>query len=130
MSVPVKKVKLVSDGTTHGTKITYDGNPIGTVHRMRIDIDCENPLAYCRLEIIVPELEIEFNDEAVSFSSRSMKKCPKCNKWVSPDITHLKDAETPLFIYTCLNCHWTESIEVPFEWDADKTEKGKVDKDD
>ena len=116
MSSPAKRVKIVSDGTACGTVITYGGHPIGMVQKLRIDINTDDNLARCKMEIIVPEIEMELHDEGVSIGTRSFKKCPKCGKWVAPEILHLSGIETPIFKYRCLDCNWGEDIAVPLEW--------------
>ena len=113
-----KRMKVVSDGTTWGTKIFFDGHEVGTVTKLRIDFDVNTDLARCKMEIMVPELEMEFDDSTVEIFSKSMKKCPSCGKLKRPDIAYILGVEVPALKYTCKDCNWEESITMPLDFNV------------
>ena len=79
---PVKGLRVICDGTTNGTKVLdSQGNPIGMVQALQINIDCNEQiptmtlkLAFSELDITIPEdgVEVELNADIPIVSSEEV----------------------------------------------------------
>lgn len=60
MGEPAKKWKIVSDGTSLGTKVfSPDGAAVGRVQSLTLFFDCEDALVKGTMTVLMPEVEVE-----------------------------------------------------------------------
>ena len=80
MATPVtdeRKLRIVSDGTTHGTKIIApDGQVLGFAQELHIDAKCGEAFLTAQVKFIMPLLDIEVLES--SFSD-NRADCQNCN---------------------------------------------------
>jgi hypothetical protein len=62
---PMKKFKVVSDGTIEGTKIyAPNGEVFGQVQKLVLTFDCNEKLVQAEASIVLPEIEVEILEES------------------------------------------------------------------
>lgn len=80
MVVPAKKWKIVSDGTSHGTKIiSPSGEVVGMVQKLSIVIECGEPFVKADMSVILPQLDVDVLDSSFSNNLADCDNCtPAC----------------------------------------------------
>lgn len=79
MVEPMKKWKIVSDGTSHGTKIiSPSGEAVGLVQKLSIFIECGEPFVKADMSVILPQLDVEVLDSSFSNNLADCKNCDPC----------------------------------------------------
>jgi len=122
MSEGINNIKIVSDGTTNGTKVTLaDGTTVGTISRITFIIDANKAMGKAIIECLVPDVELELLPENVEWKVASIKRCDKCGGITKPEI--FTDVDKGRFVrYTCTLCE--HQMEYPFkhQWDTEHPE--------
>jgi len=75
MVEPMKKWKIVSDGTSHGTKIiSPSGEALGMVQNMQLYFNCNEEFVKGVLTIILPTFEVEVEESCLAVERKNAPK--------------------------------------------------------
>ena len=124
----LKTIKVISDGTPEGTKLTTNnGDIIGTVTGLQYILNGDKPAGLLRLEVALPALELDIPVDNVSIEIDSVRRCPECGEELEPDITHrptgekYEDGEDKLeavVAYECKPCKFKRVYPFTFDWES------------
>jgi hypothetical protein len=119
-------IKIVSDGTTNGTKVTLpDGTTVGTISKIVFHIDASQAFGKAIIECLVPAVEMELPPEDVEWKVASIKRCEKCGSVTKPEI--LKRDTGKIVQYTCVDPDCHHRMEYPFDMNWNKEEHPAID---
>lgn len=118
----IKKFKVISDGTSAGTKVEYDGQPINTVTKITYVLDAlEDVAGKLILEAVIPALELEVEGSDVDIEVASIRECPECFKEIRPDVSYTEptDGTDPesVVVYEC-ECGCKKVYPFSFDWNS------------